>query len=150
MLNLFRKETSGVRKDSPEVIAARKYLEKTYPTLLPRDGTLIGNDPFNYIGYSRNGSYIRCRFCEGCDKRIIYIVLCEEERKKIIQLFNEKMKEKVKDYEDEFVYKGSLKGMFVGENVKHCFFSKYHKSLAFMSDEGEIEFQPILEDVDME
>ncbi len=142
-----------VRKNSPEVIAAKEYLDRTHPTLNGRDSNsaaICGNYPFNYIGCSQKGEYIRYHFCEGMDKRIIYIVLSNEEREKIIQLFTEKMKQKVKNYEGEFIYKDSLKGMFVGEEVKHRFFSKFHKDVAFMSDDGNIEFPPILESEDMD
>lgn len=155
---LFRKKKSSnasssskVRKDSPEVTAAKEYLNKTHPTLLPRkSGDPFAHPPFNYVGCSQKGSYTRYHFCEGCDDRIIYIVLCDEEREKIIQLFTDKMKKMEKNYQEEFVYKESLKGMFIGENVKHHFSSNRRRALAAMSDDGKIDFLPILESEDMD
>lgn len=133
-----------VRKESPEIIAAREYLNKMHPTLLPRDGSW--NQPFNYIESSQNGEYTRYHFCEGLDKRIIYIVLSNKEREGIIQLF----KGKTADCGEEFIYKDSLKGMFVGENVQHRFFSSHSEKVAFMSDNGEIWLPPILHSEDMD
>ena len=155
---LFKKKKNTdarqkVRENSPEVVAAREYLDKTHPTLTGRDSpiaTMCGHKPFNYLECSKNGEYTRYHFCEGSDKRIIYIVLCDEERKKMIQLFNDTMKENVEYYEGEFIYKDSLKGMFVGEEVKHCFFSCCRNEVAFMSDDGDVEFSPILQSEDME
>lgn len=151
-----KKDTNAkqnVREYSPEVIAAREYLEKTHPTLIGRDSAIAvicGNAPFKYLGCSQNGLYTRYHFCEGADERIIYNVLCDEEREKIIRLFNDTMKEKMENYNEEFTYKDSLKGMFVGEEVKHRFFSNSSKEVAFMSDNGEINFPTILQDEDMD
>ncbi len=140
-----------VRKDSPEIIAAKEYLNKTHPTLLPRASTtLFTEPPFNYVGYSKKDSYKRYQFIEGSDTRIIYIVLCDEERDKVIKLFTDKMKEMVENYQEEFIYKDSLKGMFVGKNVKHRFFSNRHRAVAIMTDDGKIEFQPIPGSEDMD
>ena len=151
-----RKNTNAspnTREDSPAVIAAREYLDKTHPTLTGRDSdiaALCGNEPFKYLGCSQNGEYTRYHFCKGSDERIIYIVLCNEEREKVIKLFTDKMKEMVKNYQEEFIYKDSLKGMFVGENVKHRFFSNRRNAVAFMTEDGEIDFPPILESEDMD
>jgi len=155
---LFRKKKSSnassskkVRKDSPEITAAKEYLNKTHPTLLPRDSSsLFAHPPFNYVGSSQKDSYTRYHFSEGSDTRIIYIVLCDEERNKVIKLFTDKMKEMVENYQEEFIYKDSLKGMFVGENVKHRFFSNRRRAVAFMTDDGEIDFPPILDSEDMD
>lgn len=138
-----------VRKESPEVIAAREYLHKTHPTLTGRDSPiagLCGHEPFNYLGCSKNGEYTRYHFCKGLNKRVIYIVLSNKEREKIIQLF----KKKTGENGNGFIYKDSLKGMFVGENVQHRFFSSGRKRVAFMSDNGEISVPPILHSEDMD
>lgn len=138
---------SKVREDSPEVIAAKEYLDRTHPTLTGRGSAIAGicgNEPFNFLGCSKNGEYTRYHFCEGLDKRIIYIVLCDEEREKIIQLF----KERNTNCNVEFRYKDSLKGMFVGENVRHRFF--HSGIVAFMSDDGEITFPNIIHSEDMD
>lgn len=140
-------------KNSPEVTAAKEYLNKTHPTLLPRESSiagLVGHQPFYYVGCSKKDSYTRYHFCEGSDDRIIYIVLCDEEREKIIKLFTDKMKEMAQNYQGEFIYKDSLKGMFVGKDVKHRFYSNRRRAIALMSDDGEINFPPILEGEDME
>lgn len=155
---LFRKKKGSnansskkVRKDSPEITSAKEYLNKTHPTLLPREsGNLLAHPPFNYVGCSQKDSYTRYHFSEGTDTRIIYTVLCDEERKKIIELFNTQMKEVVENYQEEFIYKDSLNGMFVGETVKHRFFSNCHKTVAFMTDDGDIDFPPILESENMD
>ena len=155
---LFKKKKNTnvspkIRKDSPEIIAAREYLDKTHPTLTGRDSAIAaicGNKPFKYLGCSRNGEYTRYHFCEGSDERIIYIVLCDEEREKIIALFKDVMKEKVENYDGEFIYKDSLTGMFVGEEVKHRFFSSRSGVVAFMSEDGNIRFPTILQDEDMD
>lgn len=100
----------NARKDCPEITAAQEYLNKTHPTLFPREsGSLFAHPPFNYVGCSQKDSYTRYHFSEGTDTRIIYIVLCDEEREKIIKLFNGKMKEVVENYQEEFIYKDSLK-----------------------------------------
>ena len=141
-----------LRKDSPEVIAAKEYLDKTHPTLIGRDSNishLCGNYPFYYIENSQSGKYTRYHFCQGNDKRIIYIVLCDEEREKIIQLFAEKMKEKYPFYNHDFIYTDSLKGMFIGDNIRHRFFSSHTNMTAFMTDEGDIWLPIILRDEDM-
>lgn len=145
--------TSKTRKYTPEVIAAKNYLDMTHPTLLPRNSSMasiVGHPPFNYVGSSKKDSYTRYHFYEGCDSRLTYIVLCAEEREKIIELFNEKMKENFDDYDGEFVYKDSMKGMFIGEEIKHRFFSNRRRAIAFMSDDGDIDFPPILESEDMD
>jgi len=155
---LFRKKKSSnassspkVREDSPEITAAKEYLNKTHPTLIPRESRNICARPaFKYVGCSQKDSYTRYHFSEGTDTRIIYIVLCDEERDKIIKLFNDKMKEMVENYQEEFIYNDSLKGMFVGENIKHRFFSNRRRAVAFMSDDGNINFPPILESEDMD
>ena len=129
MFSFFKKKkTENVelkskgRKETPEVVNARKLLEAAHPTLLPRNGSamsgLCGCEPFNYLGSSKHGEYTRYHFCEGLDKRIIYIIPCMEEIGKLIQLFGEKMP---KD-KDEFRYVESAKGMFIGETVQHHFY----------------------------
>lgn len=138
-------KTKG-RKETPEVENARKLLEVAHPTLLPRDGSLWGRKPFNYLGSSRHGEYTRYHFCEGLDKRIIYIIPCKEEIEKIIQLFGEKMP---KD-KDEFTYVESAKGMFIGETVRHRFYSSKYKAWAHMDDDGNIAIPPILNSEDMD
>ncbi len=155
---LFHKKKSSkansspnVRKATPEITSAKEYLNKTHPTLLSRDSsTLFAHPPFNYVGCSQKDSYTRYHFSEGGNTRIIYIVLCDEERDKVIKLFTDKMKEMVENYQEEFIYKDSLKGMFVGENVKHRFFSNRRRVVAFMTDDGEIDFPPIIESEDMD
>lgn len=155
---LFRKRNSSnesssqkFRKDSPEITAAKEYLNKTHPTLIPREsGNLLAHPPFNYVGCSRQDSYTRYHFIEGDDTRIIYTVLCDEEREKVIKLFDSKMKEGLENYQEEFIYKDSLNGMFIGENVKHRFFSNRRKVVAFMTDDGDINFPPIIESEDMD
>lgn len=136
-------KTKG-RKETPEVKNARKLLEAAHPTLLPRDGSLWGRQPFNYLGSSQQGEYTRYHFCEGVDKRIIYIIPCKEEIEKNIQLFGEKMP---KD-KDEFSYVESAKGMFIGENVRHRFYSSKYKAWAHMDDDGNISIPPILSSED--
>lgn len=138
-------KTKG-RKETPEVENARKLLEAAHPTLLPRDSSLVGRKPFNYLGSSQYGEYTRYYFCEGINKRIIYIIPCKEEIEKIIQLFGEKMP---KD-KDEFSYVESAKGMFIGENVRHRFYSSKYKAWAHMDDDGNIAIPPILNSEDME
>ena len=157
MFSFFKKKkTENVetkskgRKETPEVVNARKLLEAAHPTLLPRDGSalagLCGCEPFNYLGSSRHGEYTRYHFCEGLDKRIIYIIPCMEEIEKLIQLFGEKMP---KD-KDEFGYVESAKGMFIGETVQHCFYSSKYRAWAHMDDDGNIAIPTILDGEDME
>ena len=48
--------TSKTRKYTPEVIAAKNYLDMTHPTLLPRNSSMasiVGHPPFNYVGSSK-------------------------------------------------------------------------------------------------
>ena len=138
------------QKETREVVNARKLLETAHPTLLPRGGSAIsrlcGCDSFNYLGTSQHGEYTRYHFCEGGDKRIIYIIPCEEEIKKIIQLFGEKIP---KD-KDEFAYVESAKGMFIGETVRHRFYSTKYRAWAHMDDDGNISIPPILNSEDMD
>ena len=138
------------RKETPEVANARKLLEAAHPTLLPRDGSalsgLCGCEPFNYLGSSQHGKYTRYHFCEGVNKRIIYIIPCKEEIEKLIQLFGEKMP---KD-KDEFGYVESAKGMFIGETVQHRFYSPKYKAWAHMDDDGNIAIPTILSGEDMD
>ena len=138
------------RKETPEVVNARKMLEAAHPTLLPRDGSamsgLCGCEPFNYLGSSKYGEYTRYHFCEGLDKRIIYIIPCIEEIEKLIQLFGEKMPED----KDEFHYVESAKGMFIGETVQHRFYSSKYRAWAHMDDCGNIAIPTILNGEDME
>lgn len=134
------------RKETQEVKNARKLLEAAHPTLLPRDGSLWGRQPFNYLGSSQHGEYTRYHFCEGLDKRIIYIIPCKEEIEKLIQLFREKMPED----KDEFGYVESAKGMFIGETVRHRFYSPKYKAWAHMDDDGNIAIPPILNSEDMD
>ena len=141
---------SKARKETPEVVNARKLLEAAHPTLLPRDGSalsgLCGCEPFNYLGSSQHGEYTRYHFCEGVNKRIIYIIPCKEEIEKLIQLFGEKMP---KD-KDEFGYVESAKGMFIGETVQHRFYSPKYKAWAHMDDDGNIAIPTILNGEDMD
>lgn len=137
----------------PNVAKAKKYLDETHPTLLDRDSiqaNRLGIYPFHYIGCSRHDEYTRYYFCQGSDKRIIYVWLSNEERKKIIQLFTQKMKEKFKNYKDEFKYNDSLslKGRFVGRNIMHRFYSNQHRTIVFMSDNGDISSVPMVDDAD--
>lgn len=138
------------RKKTPEVVNARKLLEAAHPTSLPRDGSamsrLCGCEPFNYLGSYQHGEYTRYHFCEGLDKRIIYIIPCMREIEKLIQLFGEKMP---KD-KDEFGYVESAKGMFIGETVQHRFYSSKYKAWAHMDDDGNIVIPTILNGEDME
>ena len=139
-----RKETTQeVRPDSPEVLKAKEYLESTRPKLIGKDSpiaNLCGNYPFTYVGCSQNGEYTRYHFCEGTNKKIIYVVLSDEEKEKIIQLFSEKMKKLIKNDNETFTYTDSLKGMFVDEEINHRFYSIHHKTFVFMSDFGNIWF----------
>ena len=140
-----------VRKESVEVIAAKAYLNKTHPTLLKRGSMdLAARGEFNFIGASKNGEYTRYHFCEGYDQRIIFVVLCEEERDKIIQLFREKMRKQYPNITGTFMYLDSMKGMFIGEEVKHRFFLNHFRRVAFMSDDGEIHLPIVLRDEDMD
>ena len=127
-----------VRENNLEVIKAREYLEKTHQTLTPRE--CEGN--FNYIGYSKNGEYTRYHFLKGFDQNQIYIVLSDEERDKVIKLFNEKAAK----YEDEFTYKDSLGETTKGEKVKHRFRSSRYNIFAFMDDDGDIQFPTIIQE----
>lgn len=136
-------------RSSPAVARAKQYLEELYPSLVSKYSSkvnLCGIYPFNYKGISQEKGYVRYLFIEGTDERITYVVLTDEERENIIQLFTNKMKEKNKEYNNSFIYKGSLKGMFVGEEPKHRFYCPNCKTWAFMSDEGEISFPCILRD----
>ncbi len=152
MFNFFKKKNSTVikkiRKENSEIAIARQYLEKMNPTLLPRDGRW--NQPFNYIESSQYAGYTRYHFCEGIDKRIIYIALCEEEREKVSLLFNKKMSEAGAGNDNEFVYRDSLRGMFVGKEIRHRFVSTRRNAIAFMSDTGEINIPSILSSEDMD
>lgn len=144
-------QNKEVRKDSPEVIAAKEYLTKTHPTLLPREAnSLIARPPFNYIGCSKKDSYTRYHFTEGSDTRTTYIVLSDDEREKIIAFFTDKMKERLSNYQGEFIYQDTLKGMFVGNNDTHRFFSDKYHAVAFMTDDGNIKFPPVLESEDLD
>ena len=129
MFSFFKKKkvetqaNPNVRKESVEVIAAEAYLNKTHQTLLKRGSTdFASRGEFNFIGTSQNGEYTRYHFCEGNDQRIIFVVLCEEERNKSIQMFKEEMRKQYPNITGTFMYLDSMKGMFIGEEVKHRFF----------------------------
>ena len=137
-----------VHKNSPEVRKARAYLEKLYPAL-QKKSILKRNFTFNFIEATKNGEYVRYHFREGNDCRLTFIVLSDKEIEKVSQLFKEKFKEKVDNVED-FTYIGSLKGIFIGYDCKHRFLCESSRLLAFMSDDGEIDFPYILEPEDMD
>ena len=140
-----------IRENSPEIAKALEYLNKTHPTLIPREsGNLFARPPFKYIGCLKKDSYTRYHFSEGTDTRIIYIVLCDEERNQVIKLFNDKIREMIENYQEDFIYKDTLKGMFIGEKDTHRFFSNQHHAVAFMTDDGNISFPPILESEEMD
>ena len=152
MFSSIRKAIERVRLGVPreDEEAARRYLDRTHPTLIKRGSpVLCAHEEFKFQGTSQNGEYIRYHFSEGTDKRIIYVVLCDEEREKIIQLFDEKMRNG-KECDVDFRYKDSMRGMFIGEEVRHRFFSKMGRRVAFMSDDGRIEIWHVLQDEDMD
>lgn len=51
---------------------------------------------------------------------------------------------------DEFSYVESAKGMFIGENVRHRFYSSKYRAWAHMDDDGNIAIPPILNSEDMD
>ena len=55
-----------------------------------------------------------------------------------------------KEGNEEFRYKDSMKGMFIGEEVRHRFFTNRGREVAFMSDDGRIEIWHVLQDEDMD
>ncbi len=55
-----------------------------------------------------------------------------------------------KESNEDFRYKDSMKGMFIGEEVRHRFFTNRCRKVAFMTDDGRIEIWHVLQDEDMD
>lgn len=123
----------GKAKESQDILKAKQYLDKTYPTIFTKEG-----DKFNsptYIRSYNNGKYIRHEFYEGKDSSTVFIVLSDEERDEIMTKFAKKV-------EGEFYYNGTMKGMGIGDEPVHRFFC--NKRLMLMYDDGTIEIPSMI------
>lgn len=109
-----------------KIAKSRKYLESTHSTYNVFDG----EQPFHYIETSKKGSFKRYHFYQGLNKTLIYVVLSNKERKKIIRYFKEKMG-------DSYEYKDTI---VMGGVIQHRFYrpQDYNTSITFMIDDGEI------------
>ncbi len=133
MFRFFKKKRHSSEekaRESPEVVKARRYLEKLHLSY-----SLLGQiEPFHYIQTSEKGSFKRYHFYQGDDKRLVYVVLSDEERNEILKMFKEKMGEKG----DSYAYQDTI---LMGENeFQHRFYrpKAFNTSITFMTDDGEI------------
>ena len=129
MFGLFKKKKENAKKEvreSPEIAKARKYLESTHPT----HSFLYGEQPFHYIETSEKDEFKRYHFYQGLDKRLIYVVLSDEERNEITNVFKEKMG-------DSYAYQDTI---ILGNGIQHRFYrpKAFNTSITFMTDDGEI------------
>ena len=125
MCELFDKENNKkVVRESPEIKEARKFLEAVY-----------GERAFHYVETSEKEGFERYHFYEGRDKRVIYVVLSYEERKKIRRAFEEKMG-------NLYVYHDSIISSCTGMRIQHRFYipGKFQTSITWMNDDGEIQY----------
>lgn len=91
-------------RESPEIAKARKYLESVY-----------GERAFHYMETSEEEAYKRYHFYQGPDKRLIYVVLSDEERNEITKAFKEKMG-------DSYAYQDTILSSMTG-NVAYFLLS---------------------------
>ena len=136
MFRFFKRKTKDVNdnakkkvRESPEIAKARKYLESIHST----HSFLHGEQPFHYMETSEKGAFKRYHFYQGLDKRLIYVVLSDEERKEIIKAFTEHMGA-------SYAYKDTILCCMTGNVIQHRFYrpNSYNTSITFMTDDGEI------------
>lgn len=136
MFGFFKKKNGDVDanakkkvRESPEIAKARKYLESIHST----HSFLHGEQPFYYIETSEKGGFKRYHFYQGLDKRLIYVVLSDQERNEITKAFKEKMG-------DSYAYKDTILSSMTGDVIQHRFYrpGSFNTSITFMTDEGEI------------
>lgn len=129
MFGFFKRKNKNVNdnakkevRESPEIAKARKYLESVY-----------GERAFHYMETSEKGAYKRYHFYQGLDKRLIYVVLSDEERKEITKAFKEKMG-------DSYAYQDTILSSMTGGVIQHRFYrpKAFNTSITFMTDDGEI------------
>ena len=136
MLGFFKRKNKNINdkakkkvRESPEIAKARKYLESIHST----HSVLYGEQPFHYMETSEKGAFKRYHFYKGLDKRLIYVVLSDEERKEITKAFKEKMG-------DSYAYQDTILSSMTGGVIQHRFYrpKAFNTSITFMTDDGEI------------
>lgn len=128
-------------RESPEIVKARKYLESIHST----HSVLRGEQPFHYMETSEKGNFKRYHFYQGLDKRIIYVVLSDEERSEITKSFKEKMG-------DSYAYQDTILSSMIGNVIQHRFYQPeaFNTSITFMTDDGKIWGGNFAMDIDMD
>ncbi len=76
---------------------------------------------------SEKGAFKRYHFYKGLDKRLIYVVLSDEERKEIIKAFKEKMG-------DSYAYQDTILSGMTGGVIQHRFYrpKAFNTSITFI------------------
>jgi len=135
-----KKHQADKLRNNPEVKKALKWLESTHHVSC----LLFGKHPYHYVDISREGQYMRVFFYRGTDKRLLYVVLSDEERKEIEKTFNEKM-----GGDELYVYQDTIYSEILCGVIQHRFFNSEARrdlSRAYMTDDGIIGYGELVKE----
>lgn len=119
-----KKHTTTIVRENAEITKAKNYLFRTHPV----STLFFGREPYHYHSTSHKGKYTRYNFYKGFDNTFIYIVLSDEERMEVEQIFKDKMG-------GDFIYQDTVFCDVLGDVVQHRFYIP-NGSRAYMTDTG--------------
>ena len=133
ILKLFRRFQARRR----DVVEAKSFLEMSFHKFLRFDSSPIGliiPETFDFIKCTKKEQFRRYYF-SGSSRKTIYVVLEEKEKDEKVRHFNNLVKN------SEFVYKYSL---LLAGKVCHLFVINDYNLAAVMSEDGNVEYLPLL------
>lgn len=128
MFKFFKtKERNIDPKLNNDIDNALAYLIKSH------EGLNTGNGEFVYVNIVEYNGFIRFLFRKEDDNNLLYVVLSEQERNKIIRTFHQEMGK-------NYAYIDSVLSKELGQTVQHRFYvpNSFDTSFTFMSDNGHI------------
>lgn len=129
LLKKQKKHAKAIVRENAEIAKAKNYLYRTHPV----SKFFYGREPYHYISTSHKGKFTRYNFYKGIDKRLIYIVLSDEERTEVENTFKNRMGE-------GYVYQDTIFSDILCDVAQHRFYipNGSGETRAYMTDEGTI------------
>lgn len=127
LLKKQKKHAKAIVRENAEIAKAKNYLYRTHPV----SKLLYGKEPYHYLRTSQKGKFIRYEFYKGTDKRLLYIVLSDEERMEVENTFKARMGE-------GYIYHDTIFSDILCDVVQHRFYipNGSGETRAYMTDEG--------------
>ena len=127
LLKKQKKHEKAIVRENAEIVKARNYLYCIHPV----NKLFYGREPYHYLSTTHKGKYTRYNFYKGFDKRLIYIVLSDDERMEVEKTFKDRMGE-------GYVYHDTIFSDILCDVAQHRFYipNASGENRAYMTDEG--------------